>query len=144
MIKKILVMFQIWLLNWQLNLELASESSRHIWVVNVAYCKFGFLCCRFGFWSWILLTRHWGLEQEVACQCHYWKNSAGFVWLIKSYWSVLEENHFFRWWCWLSFLNWIRALTLSLLLKLPPRKLELWSVLWSFFLLRLLCISISH
>ena len=29
-----------------------------------------------------------------------------------------------RCWCWLSFLNWIRALWLSLLLKLPPRKLE--------------------
>ena len=45
-------------------------------------------------------------------------------------------------WCWVSLphLNWIGALT-SLLLKLPPRKLEPWFVLWSFFLLRLLCIS---
>ena len=34
-------------------------------------------------------------------------------------------------------------LTLSLLLKLPPRKLEPWFVLWSFFLLKLLCISMS-
>ena len=32
---------------------------------------------------------------------------------------------------------------LSLFLKLPPRKLEPWFVLWSFFLLRLLCISIN-
>ena len=39
--------------------------------------------------------------------------------------------------------NWIIALTLSLLLKLPPRKLEPWFVLWSFFLLRLLSISIN-
>ena len=30
---------------------------------------------------------------------------------------------------------------ITLLLKLPPRTLELWFVLWSFFLLRLLCIS---
>ena len=35
------------------------------------------------------------------------------------------------------------ALTLSLWLKLAPGKLELWFVLWSFFLLRLLCISIN-
>ena len=32
---------------------------------------------------------------------------------------------------------------LSLLLKLPPWKLGLWFVLWSYFLLRLLCISIN-
>ena len=41
---------------------------------------------------------------------------------------------------WLSFLNRIGALTLSVLLK-KTRKLEPWFVLWSFFLLRLLCIS---
>ena len=44
---------------------------------------------------------------------------------------------------WLSLQNWIRALTLSLLLELPPRKLEPWFFLWSFFLLRLLFISIN-
>ena len=32
---------------------------------------------------------------------------------------------------------------ISLLLKLPPRKLETWAALWSFFFLRLLCISIN-
>ena len=42
----------------------------------------------------------------------------------------------------LSTLNWIEALTLSLLLKLPPRKLESWFILLSFFFLRLLCISV--
>ena len=31
----------------------------------------------------------------------------------------------------------------SLLLKVPPRKLDPWFVLWSFLLLRLLCISIN-
>ena len=35
------------------------------------------------------------------------------------------------------------SLTLSLLLKLSPRKLEPYFVLWSFFLLRLLCIYIN-
>ena len=32
-IKKILVMLQICQLNWLVNLELASESSRHIWLL---------------------------------------------------------------------------------------------------------------
>ena len=44
-------------------------------------------------------------------------------------------------WGWLSLLNWIGALTLPLLLKVPPRKLESWFVLWSLFFLSLLCIS---
>ena len=57
--------------------------------------------------------------------------------------SVLGENHFLRCWGCLPLLNWIRALTLSLLLELPPRKLEPWFVLWSLFLLRLLCITIN-
>ena len=39
--------------------------------------------------------------------------------------SVLEENLLLRCWGWPSHLNWIVVLTLSLLLKLPPRKLEL-------------------
>ena len=49
----------------------------------------------------------------------------------------LMKNHLFRCWGWLSLLillTWIRALILSLLLKLPPRKLKPWFVLWSFFL----------
>ena len=48
----------------------------------------------------------------------------------------LRKNYLLRCWGWLSFLNWIGVLTLSLLLKVPPRKLEPWFVLWSFFLLR--------
>ena len=53
----------------------------------------------------------------------------------------LRKNYLFRCWDCLSLLNWIKGLTLSLLLKLPPRKLEPWFVLWRFFLM-LLCISI--
>ena len=34
---------------------------------------------------------------------------------------VLEVNHLLKCWGWLSVLNWIGGLTLSLLLKLPPR-----------------------
>ena len=55
----------------------------------------------------------------------------------------LRKNHLLRCWGWLSLLNWIGGLTLTLLLKLPPRKLDSWFVLWSLFLLRLLCISIN-
>ena len=55
----------------------------------------------------------------------------------------LRKNNLLRCWGWPSLLNWIGVLTLSLLLKLPPRKLEPWFVLWSFFLLRLPCISIN-
>ena len=55
----------------------------------------------------------------------------------------LRKNNLLRCWGWLSLLNWIGALRLSLLLKLSPRKLKLWFVLWSFFLLRSLCISIN-
>ena len=54
----------------------------------------------------------------------------------------LREN-VWRFWGRLSLLNWIRALTLYLLLKMHPRKLEPWFILWSFSLLRLLCISIN-
>ena len=50
----------------------------------------------------------------------------------------LSKNHLLRCWDWLSLLNRIGALTLSLLLKQPPRKLEPWFVLCSFFLLRLI------
>ena len=55
----------------------------------------------------------------------------------------LRKNHLLRYWGWLSLLNWIGAITLFLLLKLPPRELESWFVLWSFFLLRLLRVSIN-
>ena len=58
--------------------------------------------------------------------------------------SVLKEKSSFRLLRPLSLLNWIGALTLSLLLKLPPRKLETRFVLWSFFLLRLPFISLNQ
>ena len=53
----------------------------------------------------------------------------------------LRKNHLLRCWGWPFLLNWIGAVTLSLLLKLPLRKLEPWFILWSVFLLRLLCLS---
>ena len=57
---------------------------------------------------------------------------------------LLEENLYFEiFWDYLSLLNYIDAFTLSLLLKLSPKKLEPWFVLWHVFLLRLLFISIN-
>ena len=44
---------------------------------------------------------------------------------------------------WLSLRNWIGALTLTLLLKLPPRKLKPWFLLQIFLVLKLLCIFIN-
>ena len=55
----------------------------------------------------------------------------------------LRKNNLLRYWGWSSLLSWIGALTLSLLLKLTPRKLEVQFILWGFFLLRLLCISMN-
>ena len=55
----------------------------------------------------------------------------------------LRKNNLLRCWAWLSLLSWNGVLTLSLLLKLPPSRLEPWFALWSFFLLRLFCISIN-
>ena len=51
-----------------------------------------------------------------------WSNNNGST-DIKMDGSVLEKNHLLRCWCWPSLLNWIGVLTVSLLLKLSPRKL---------------------
>ena len=76
-----------------------------------------------------------------------WFNLTGLITLVLLIWKwmglFLRKNHLLKCWGWLSLQNWIRVLTLSLLLKVLPRKLERWFVLWSFFLLRLLCISIN-
>ena len=70
-----------------------------------------------------------------------WSNNTGAI-DVKMNGSV-KMNHLLRCWDWLSLLNLIGALTLSLLIKLPPTKLEPWYVLRNFFLLGLLCISIN-
>ena len=83
---------------------------------------------------------------------HCLQNSTGFrftslIVQVLLIWKLigpfLRKNYLLRYWGWCSLPNWIGALTLSLSLKLPPRKSNLWFVLWSFFLQRLLCISIN-
>ena len=66
------------------------------------------------------------------------------VLLIRKWMGLfMRKNHLLRCWSWLSLLNWIGSLTFYLLINLLPRTLEYWFALWSFFLLRLLCISIN-
>ena len=57
--------------------------------------------------------------------------------------SVLDKKSSFKMLGLTFFSKLDYVLTSSLLLKLSPRKLELYFVLWGFFLLRLLCISIN-
>ena len=45
----------------------------------------------------------------------------------------LNENYLLRCWGCLYVLNWIETIRLSLFLKLLPRKLESWFILWRFF-----------
>ena len=105
---------------------------------------------RVSFWTWISSTRYCELRQEMVIDLNAWKaqlilleqsNDTGAIDMKMG--SSLGKIIFLRCWGCLSLLNWIYALTLSLLLKLPPTKLELWLVLWSFFLLRLPCSSKS-
>ena len=103
-----------------------------------------------GFWIWIWSTRHvdWGRKwlldfsagksQLISFDRSDNTGAIG----VKMDEFVLEEKPSFKL-LGFVFLNWVGALTLYLLLKVPPRKMEPWFVLWSFFLLRLLCISIS-
>ena len=53
----------------------------------------------------------------------------------------MKKKHLWRCWDCFSLLDWIVAV--FLLLKLPPTKLESWFVLWRFFLMRLLFVSIN-
>ena len=70
-----------------------------------------------------------------------WSDNTGAI-DLKMDWQFLRKNHLFKM-RWLTLLNWIVVLTLSIVLKQPPRKLEAWFVLWSFFFLKLICISIT-
>ena len=93
----------------------------------------------------VLSWKQW-LGQEADCWFQCWKNSTffcltGLITLVLLMWEwmdlFLRKNHLLRCWDWLSLPNWFGALTLSLLLKLASRKLEL------VFLPRFLCISIN-
>ena len=92
--------------NWLLNLNLTYETL-------LTGAGKGLLTSMLEKLNWFRLT---GL---LSLMLLMWKWMALFV----------TRNHLFWCWGWLSLLNWIGALTLSLLLKLPSRKLESWFVL---------------
>ena len=88
----------------------------------------------------------WAFNRPVATRAVALDISIGLITLVVLIWKwmglFLTKNHFLRWLGWLTLLNWITALTLYLLLKLPSRKLEPQYLIF-FSLLRLLCISIN-
>ena len=88
-------------LNWLMNLNLIYKTP---WTGP----RSGFLISVLGKLSWFRLT---GLTTLVLLM---WKWMGLF----------LRKYHIFRCWSWSSLLNWVVALTLSLLLKLPPGKFE--------------------
>ena len=89
-------------LNWLLNLNLICET---LWTP----VRSGLLISMLGKLSWFRLTA------LITVVLLMWKWMGQF----------LRKNHLLRCWGWPFLLNWIGVLTLSLLLQLPPRKLEL-------------------
>ena len=71
----------------------------------------------------------------------------GLIMLVLLMWKwmglLMRKDLLSRYWGCLSLLNWIGVLIFSLLLKLPSKKLELWFILWSFLLLKLLYSSVN-
>ena len=106
-------------LNWLLNLNLIYET---LWAGG----RSGLLISMLGKLSWFCFT---GLISVVLLM---WK------WMS----LLLKKNHLSRCWGWPSLLNWIGVLTFSPLLKMEKKNWRKF-VLWSFFFLRLLCISIN-
>ena len=89
-------------LNWLLNLNLIFKT---LWTG----VRSGLLISMLGKLSWFRLT-----------------SLITMVLLMQKWMGLfLRKNHHLMCWVWPSLLNWIKVLTLSLLLKLPPRKLEL-------------------
>ena len=85
-----------------------------------------------GFWTWVWSMRHWtgarnGLLISMLGKLNWFRLTV-LITLLLLMWKwmglFLRNNHQLRCWGWPSLLNCIGALMLSLLLKLPPRKLE--------------------
>ena len=68
-----------------------------------------------------------GLLISMLGKLNYFRLT-GLITLVSLMWKwmglFLRKNHLLRYWSWTSLLNWTRALSLSLLLKLPPQKLK--------------------
>ena len=107
---------------------------------------------RIGFWTWIWSTRLCemragsGSLTSILEQLDLFRMTSLITLLLLTWKRIgllLRKSHLLRCWGWLSLQNWIGSLALPLLLKLPPRKLNSWFLLWILLLLRLLCISIN-
>ena len=100
---------------------------------------------RVGCWTWICSTDKAGSGLLISMlEKLNLFHLNGQITLIVLMWKWMDlfliKKLLLRCWGCFYLLDWIADLTLSLLLKLPPRKLEPWFVLWSLFLLKLLCI----
>ena len=96
-------------------------------------------------WDTVDLGKKWSVDfsaEKTQLVSFDWSNNDGSI-DLKMDGSVLEEKSSWVMLWWPSLPNWVVVLILSLLLKLPPRKLELYLILWSFFLRRWLCISMN-
>ena len=96
---------------------------------------------RIGFWTWIWPDTLWtgagsgSLISRLGKLELFYLAVRIIVELLMSKWMGLSlmENHLLIWWFCISPLNWIVALTLSLLLTLHLRKLGPWFVLsWRY------------
>ena len=110
-------------------IRLFSCGKNWIWFLNFNLV-YETLCS--GVWNGLLI---WMLEKLI------WFNIGAID--LKMDESVIEEKLSFNMLGWLCLLNRNGTLTLSLLLKLLPRKLNPWFVLRRFYLLRLLCMSMN-
>ena len=72
-------------------------------------------------------SRNWLVDFNAGKTQLVWLT--GLVTLVLLMWNwiglFLRKNHLLRCWSWLSLLNWIRALTLSLFLKLPATTISI-------------------
>ena len=105
---------------------------RNIWSHWVILIIGSVAATRIGFWTWIWSTRHeLGARSGPLISMlkkHNWFRLTCLITMVLLTWKwmglFLRKNHFLRCWSWPSLLNGAGAHILSLLLKLPPTKLE--------------------
>ena len=110
---------------------------------------------RIGFWTWISL---WGGAERgllVSMQEKVnWFHLISLITLVLLMWKWMGlfwiKNNLLRCWGWLSLLNWIGASSkldcgsfIISIVKSTSKKIGDLILLWSFFLLKFLCVSIN-
>ena len=110
---------------------------------------------RIGFWTWISL---WGGAESgllVSMQEKVnWFHLISLITLVLLMWKWMGlfwiKNNLLRCWGWLSLLNWIGASSkldcgsfIISIVKSTSKKIGDLILLWSFFLLKFLCVSIN-